>query len=129
MNSKQKLERLKGILSDPQYQLELTPGGFYIYRFTPELMNELATLLGVEWNMPKRIILVPGRNKVTRDGFDIIAKYGLPREHCSCPDCGKVYGHHKTTVCETCECCSTCCKCNKKDQKLMDPMEFLKKHT
>jgi hypothetical protein len=42
--------------------------------------------------------------------YDIVEKFGLPREYCSCPGCGQIYGHHKTKVCQDCAECSSCCK-------------------
>lgn len=62
-------------------------------------------------------------------GYDIIEKYGLPREYCSCPSCGQLYGHHNTKVCETCEECSTCCTCPPETKKLVTPEKFIPEHT
>jgi hypothetical protein len=42
--------------------------------------------------------------------YDIVEKFGLPREYCTCPGCGQLYGHHRTKVCENCAECSSCCK-------------------
>lgn len=63
--------------------------------------------------------------------YDIIEKYGLPREYCSCPGCGRLYGHHNTKVCLHCSECSTCCKerpqinnCGE-NRKLVDATEFI----
>jgi hypothetical protein len=38
------------------------------------------------------------------------SKYELPTKDCSCPDCGRVYGHHNTLVDEEHELCSVCSK-------------------
>ena len=62
-------------------------------------------------------------------GEEISKRFMLPVKYCSCPGCGKIYGHHKTTVCSNCEECSTCCRCNKTDKNLMDPDIFVIQHT
>ncbi len=41
---------LKEILTDPVNQLEVTKGGYYIYRFDLETMHRIADALGVERN-------------------------------------------------------------------------------
>ena len=68
-------------------------------------------------------IAYPGNNM-----HDIIKKYGLPREHVSCPSCGQLFGHHNTKVCLNCEECSKCCSCAKKDfvsvEKFISESEF-----
>jgi hypothetical protein len=46
---------------------------------------------------------------------EIIEKFGLPREYCSCPSCNQIYGHHRTKVCKNCSECSKCCTCHRKD--------------
>lgn len=55
--------------------------------------------------------------------YDIIKKYGLPRELISYPSCGKLYGHHRTKVCKFCGECSKCCIC--KDKRLIIADEFI----
>lgn len=52
-------------------------------------------------------------------GEEISKRFMLPVKYCSCPGCGRLYGHHKTLVCECCQECSTCCNC--KDKKLVEP--------
>jgi len=58
--------------------------------------------------------------------YDIIEKYGMPREHVSCPGCGQVYGHHNTKVCKNCEECSLCCMC--KTPNLVKAEQFIKEN-
>ena len=41
---------------------------------------------------------------------NVSKRYGIPKEEISCPDCGRVYGHHNTFVCHECERCSKCCE-------------------
>jgi len=43
--------------------------------------------------------------------YNIVDKFGLPKEMVSCPSCGKVYGAHNRKVCINCEECSKCCQC------------------
>lgn len=45
------------------------------------------------------------------DPYNIHPTWGVPKEDVSCPGCGHVYGHHRTTVCSECEECSSCCQC------------------
>jgi len=67
--------------------------------------------------------------------YDIIPKFGLPREYCSCPGCGQVYGHHRTKVCNHCGECSKCCKdrpeenaCGK-NQEFVEPLTFVQENS
>lgn len=57
-------------------------------------------------------------------GSDLISKkYGIPSKEISCPDCGKEYGHHKTTVELHSQLCSSCFLQRKKlgDMIIEDP--------
>ena len=56
-------------------------------------------------------------------GEEISKKFMLPVKYCSCPGCGRIYGHHKTKVCSNCQECSTCCNC--KNKNLIDPEIFV----
>lgn len=42
-----RLETLKTILTDPVNQLEVTKGGYYIYRFDLETMHRIADAIGI----------------------------------------------------------------------------------
>lgn len=55
--------------------------------------------------------------------YDIVEEFGLPRELCSCPGCGRIYGFKNRKVCKNCEECEKCCTCNKK--KLVDAHKFV----
>jgi hypothetical protein len=41
---------------------------------------------------------------------EISKKWDLPIKDCSCPGCGREYGHHNTKVDPISEECSTCAK-------------------
>jgi hypothetical protein len=43
-----RLAELREMLTDIQYQLEQTKGGYYIYRFNIEAMHRMADALGIE---------------------------------------------------------------------------------
>jgi hypothetical protein len=43
-----RLADLNAIMADIQYQLEVTKGGYYIYRFDLEAMHRIADALGIE---------------------------------------------------------------------------------
>lgn len=64
----------------------------------------------------------------SEDPNAVIPRWGLPREHVSCPGCGLVYGSRNGTVCGHCEECNECCSCAPQDQRLMEPDEFVEKH-
>ena len=44
--------------------------------------------------------------------YDIVEKWGLPRDMVSCPSCGYIYGAYNRKVCTNCEECSKCCNCD-----------------
>jgi hypothetical protein len=46
-----------------------------------------------------------------KEQYDIVEKYGLPRDIVSCPSCGDIYGTKNRKVCTSCEECSKCCEC------------------
>lgn len=55
-------------------------------------------------------------------------KYNCPRKEISCPDCGRIYGHHNTLVDEVNELCSVCSKDRGyKDIKLVPAPYFINK--
>ena len=56
--------------------------------------------------------------------YDIVDKYGLPREEISCPACGNIYGRYNRKVCVNCQECSKCCSCKK--PKMIDADTFIK---
>lgn len=63
--------------------------------------------------------------KMTKDEgqYDIVKKYGLPRDHVSCPGCGNIYGAYNREVCKACQECSKCCYCDTPD--LMKAEKFV----
>ncbi len=41
---------------------------------------------------------------------DISKKWDLPKDYCSCPECGREFGHHRTLVDAQSEMCMPCAK-------------------
>jgi hypothetical protein len=56
---------------------------------------------------------------------DIVEKWGLPRDHVSCPSCGELYGTKNRKACKTCEECSKCCTCPPGEKRLVTADELV----
>lgn len=59
--------------------------------------------------------------------YNIHPKWRLPREDISCPECGQVYGHHKTMVETSTELCSACVRKIGAGGKFISAEEFIAK--